>query len=129
MRRSKENLKKISELCESLPDRDIRLKEEYFLLKKIFEDLPLKVFAIKINKEMKIISHLGVNASLFFGKDLLDIFEKDSDYITSCFQSMVGKNTTTQIILNGKTFECINNPVKSEDGKINSIVSVAWSKE
>jgi len=129
MRRSKDNLKKISELCESLSDRDTRIKEEHFLLKKIVEDLPLKVFAIKIAKDMSITSQLGTNVPNLSGRNLLDFFEKDSDFIISCMQSMDGKNTKTLMNLNGSTFECTNNPVRSEDGNINSIISVAWSRD
>ena len=129
MRRSKDNLKKISELCESLSDRDTRIKEEHFLLKKIVEDLPLKVFAIKIAKDMSITSQLGTNVPNLSGGNLLDFFEKDSDFIISCMQSMDGKNTKTLMNLNGSTFECTNNPVRSEDGNINSIISVAWSRD
>lgn len=129
MRRSKENLKKISELCEYLSDRDIRLKEEHSILKKIVEDLPLKIFAIKIDKDMHITSQLGTSVPNLSGKNLLDLFEKDSDFIISCMQSMNGQNTKTLIKLDGNIFECTNNPIKSEDGKVNSIISVAWSKE
>jgi len=128
MRRSKENLKKISELCDYLSDRDIRLKEEHLLLRKIVEDLPLKVFAIKINKDMNIVCHLGTNVPNLSGKNLLDIFEKDSEYIMSCIQSMSGENTKTLMKLDGNTFECTNNPIKSEDGRVNSIICVAWSR-
>lgn len=129
MRRSKENLKKISELCEYLSDRDIRLKEEHFLLKKIVEDLPLKVFAIKINKDMNITSQLGTNVPNLSGKNLLDLFERDSDFVASCIQSMSGENTKTLMKLDGNIFECTNNPVKSEDGRVSSVISVAWSRE
>ena len=129
MRRSKENLKKISELCDYLSDRDVRLKEEHLLLRKIVEDLPLKVFAIKINKDMNIVSHLGTNVPNLSGKNLLDIFEKDSDYIMSCVHSMNGENTKTLMNLDGNTFECTNKPIKTDDGKVNSVISVAWSRE
>jgi len=129
MRRSKDNLKKISELCDYLSDRDIRLKEEHLLLKKIVEDLPLKVFAIKVNNEMKVISQLGTNVPNLSGKNLLDLFEKDSDYIMSYIQSLSGENTKTLMKLDGNVFECTNKPIKSDDGKVNSIISVAWSRE
>lgn len=129
MRRSKENLKKISELCDYLSDRDVRLKEEHLLLRKIVEDLPLKVFAIKINKDMNIVSHLGTNVPNLSGKNLLDIFEKDSDYIMSCIHSMSGESTKTLMNLDGNMFECTNKPIKTDDGRVNSIISVAWSRE
>lgn len=129
MRRNKENLKKISELCEYLPDRDSRLKEEHFLLKKIIEDLPLKIFAIKIDKEMKVSTQLGTNVPNLSGKNLLDLFEKDSDYIMSCIQAMSGENTKTTMNLNGNSFDCVNNPVVTDDGRISSVISVAWSRE
>lgn len=129
MRRNSENLKKISELCEYLPDRDLKLKEEHLLLRKIIEDLPIKIFAIKIDKEMKISTQLGTNVPNLSGKNLLDIFEKDCDYILSCLQTMGGQRTKTILNLNGITFNCINNAVKTEDGRVSSIISVAWSKE
>jgi len=129
MRRSKENLKKISELCDSLSDRDVRLKEEYLLLRKIVEDLPIKIFAIKVNKDMEVVSHLGTNVPNLSGKNLLEIFEKDSDYIISCIQSMGGESTKTSMNLEGNIFECTNKPIKTEDGKVNSVISVAWSRE
>ncbi len=129
MRRNKENLKKISELCEYLPDRDTRLKEEHFLLKKIIEDLPLKIFAIKIDKEMKISTQLGTNVPNLSGKNLLDIFEKESDYILSYLQAIGGQHTKTTMNLNGNNFDCINNPIVADDGRISSVVCVAWSRE
>ncbi len=129
MRRNSENLKKISELCEYLPDRDLRLKEEHSLLRKMIEDLPLKIFAIKIDKEMKISTQIGTNVPSLSGKNLLDVFEKDSDYILSYHKTMTGEKTKTILNLNGNKFNCVNNAIKSEDGKVNSVVSIAWSCE
>jgi hypothetical protein len=129
MRRSKDNLKKISELCDYLSDRDTRLKEEHLLLRKIVEDLPLKVFAIKVNRDMNIVSQLGTNVPSLSGKNLLEIFEKDSDYIMSCLQSMDGEDTKTVMKLGSNTFECTNKPIKNDEGRVSSVISVAWSRE
>jgi hypothetical protein len=128
MRRNRQNLNKISELCEYLSDRDIRLKEEHFLFKKIIEDLPLKVFAIKVDKEMNIISQLGTNVPNISGKNIIELFEKESDYVASCIMAMEGSNSKSTISFDGSAFECINKPVKTEDGIVNSIISVAWSR-
>jgi len=128
MRRNRQNLDKISELCEYLSDRDTRLKEEHFLLKKIIEDLPLKVFAIKVNKDMQITSQLGTNVPNISGKNLIELFEKESDYVASCIRAMEGSNSKSTISFDGNAFECINKPIKTEDGSVNSIISVAWSR-
>lgn len=126
MKRNRENLNKLSELCEYLSDRDVKIKEEHLLLRTMAKDLPLKFFALKINNEMKIETQLGESIPNLSGKNLTDIFEKDSEYITSYTKSLSGEVTKVKVNIDGKTFECINNPIKTDDGKINSIVSVAW---
>lgn len=129
MKRNKENLKKISELCDYLSDRDIKMKEEYQLLLKLIESLPIKIFAIRISKDMTIQQHLGNSNYNLSGKKVSELFEKESEYLMSCQASMNGETTKSKIKLNNTIFDCINKPVKNTDGPIDSVISVAWSTE
>jgi len=129
MKRNKENLKKISELCDYLSDRDIKMKEEYQLLLKLIESLPIKIFAIKISKDMTIQQHLGNSSYNLSGKKVSELFEKEPEYLMSFQASMNGETTKSKIKLNNTIFDCINKPVKNTDGPIDSVISVAWSTE
>ncbi len=129
MKRNKENLNKISELCDYLSDRDSKMKEEYQLLLKLIESLPIKIFAIKISKDMTIQHHLGNGNYNLSGKKISELFAKETEYLISCQASMNGEVTKSKIKLNNTTFNCISKPVKNIDGPIDSVISVAWSTE
>jgi len=128
MRRNKENIKKISEICNYLSDRDIGMKEEYCLLKKIVEDLPINLFALKINKDLIITKQLGKYKNNLSGSRLSDHFGSDSDFISKISISINGEKTNTFFEIDSEKFECINTPIHSEDGTINSVLSIAWRK-
>ncbi len=129
MRRNKENLKKISELCDYLSDRDSKMKEEYQLLLKLIESIPIKIFAIKISKDLTVEHHLGNGNYNLSGKKISELFSKETDYLISCQESMKGEITKSKIKINNIIFDCISKPVKNNDGPIDSVISVAWSTE
>jgi hypothetical protein len=127
MKRNKENIKKISELCSYLSDRDIKMKEEYFLLKKIFEESPVKFFAVKINKNMNIEDYIGIDKESLPLDGIRDIIEKDFQCTSNIVKSTSGEDKI-MIQIDNKIFDCTRRPLISDDGLVKSIVLVGWSK-
>jgi hypothetical protein len=128
VRRNKDNIKKISEICNYLSDRDVGMKEEYSLLKKIIEDLPINILAFKINKDFIVTKQIGKYKDNLSGSRLSDHFGNDSDFISKISISINGEKTNTFFEIDSEKFECINTPIHSEDGTINSVLSIAWRK-
>lgn len=127
MRRSRENITKISELCAYLSDRDLRMKEEYFLLKKIFEESPVKFFAVKINKSMSIEDHIGIDKESLPLDGIKGILEKDFERTLGTDKAVLDDNKI-RIQIDNKIFDCTTKPLVSDDGLVKSIVLIGWSK-
>lgn len=119
--RSKDNLKKISELCEYLSDRDILMKEENVLMKNIFDSLPIKIIALRVNKDFKITNHISNIQKV----DYKQLSENEA-FLNSCKKALTNNQDIAKIDLAGHTFECVNKRIKEADD-IEAIISVAWA--
>jgi CO dehydrogenase nickel-insertion accessory protein CooC1 len=103
------------------------MKEEYFLLKKIFEESPVKFFAVKINKNMNIEDHIGIDKENLPLDGIKDIIEKNFQCASSIDKATLEEDKI-RIQIDNKIFDCTSKPLISEDGLIKSIVLIGWSK-
>ena len=126
MKRSRENLDKISEICSYLIDRDVNIKSEYFFIKSIIDSIPISFFILKIDNKLKITNQIGKNITNYKGKTLFEIFDNNDLFIADCYKTFSGNVIKSTTILDGKNFNFINYPIVSKDNNENCIITIAW---
>jgi hypothetical protein len=128
IKRDSENIKKISELCNYLIDRDFSLKKEYFFIKSIIDTLPVSFFALSIDKSLNICNQQGNLITNYSNNNIINIFGNENEFTLKCINVFSGVEIHSKVILDGVEFDCIMYPIKTAESDIKNIIIIGWHK-